>query len=378
MTRKPQLRLSRPEAGKGVLKLDSPEFQAFIEGGRGSLGPAPAVPQTPPVAVPVVEPAAPAALTVAPVPMPIAEPPPAPVAPEEQGSGVEPPAPAALTVAPAPMPIAEPPPAPGVPAGPGPGVAPTAPAALAVVPAPMAIAEPLPGPVAPTAPGPGIAPPAPPDSPPAVDLAPMAVGPSRHPTATEPAPAASPPGPTSALLATRAADPEPPAISVGKPEPRPEPRTAAPAARRGRGGRSASPVGAAPVATRRDDDDLLGDDNLPDDTRAVGLRIPEIVARKLDRIADVWLCHRHQIMLDLLSPRLGELAAAVDRGETPRVSGSGVNRPGRKRAITIRLRDEAAEHLDRIVARHGAIKSLLLMRLLVPAVEQLYDREFGR
>ncbi len=124
-------------------------------------------------------------------------------------------------------------------------------------------------------------------------------------------------------------------------------------------------------------DDLFDETFIPDDTRSIGLRIPEIVARKLDRIADAWLCHRHQIMLDLLTPRLRELAKIVDRGKPPRVPAIGHVRSGRKRAVTVRLRDDAADDLDRVTARYGSIKSLLLTRLLVPAVNALYEQEFG-
>ncbi len=115
---------------------------------------------------------------------------------------------------------------------------------------------------------------------------------------------------------------------------------------------------------------------IPDDTHAVALRMPEAVARKLDRLAETWLCHRHQIMVDLIAPGLEALAAAADRGE-PLVFPPGQNRPGRKRAMTLRLRAELAEALDRVLARHGAIKSQIVLRLLVPAIERLYQQELG-
>jgi predicted transcriptional regulator len=113
------------------------------------------------------------------------------------------------------------------------------------------------------------------------------------------------------------------------------------------------------------------------DVQAIGLRIPELTARKLDRLAETWVCHRHQIMLDLLAPRLKQLAEEVARGAPPRIPPLPPAKSSRKRTITIRLKPEMAEDLNRVVSRYRSVKSMVLTRLLVPAIETVYQREAG-
>lgn len=241
MAPKPQLRLSRPDGGKGTISLDSPEFQAFIGGGRGG------------------------------------------------GAAAEASEPAPSAPPPAPPPV------------------------VAAAPAPAAAAQ----------------------------VMPAAAAPQVHESAT-----------------IVRAFPAAPLACV------PDQRER------------------SPTSQPFQDDGGFGDlGSLEDESegiQAIGVRLPELVARKLDRLAEAWLCHRHQIMLNLLGPRLHELAAAIERGERPRIAAPAIAKATRRRAITLRLTPEQSADLERIVARHGSIRSMVLTRLLIPAIDTLFEQEVGQ
>ncbi|MBI1318964.1 MAG: hypothetical protein GC168_08445 [Candidatus Hydrogenedens sp.] len=178
------------------------------------------------------------------------------------------------------------------------------------------------------------------------------------PVPVKPTAAPKPVAPAAAPMSSPLSPPVTPPVAVAPPKP--------------------APVSAAAPAAAPTLDPFLSGEDEPDATRAIGLRIPEIAARKLDRLAETWLCHRHQIMVDLLTPQLRQLAAAVERGEPPMVPAPTASmRQGRKRSITLRLRTAVADDLEQVVGRYGSIRSLVMLRLLVPAIESLYDREFG-
>jgi hypothetical protein len=130
------------------------------------------------------------------------------------------------------------------------------------------------------------------------------------------------------------------------------------------------------MATDPDDAASLDDAEGSDAWRHVAIKLPAVSGRKLGEIADRRCSKRTRVALELLERPLRQLARSHRDGECPplpRVT-AGVSRAG----VSLILSQELADALRYIVETRGAVKAQILSRLLVPAIDALYQTEILR
>jgi hypothetical protein len=113
-----------------------------------------------------------------------------------------------------------------------------------------------------------------------------------------------------------------------------------------------------------------------DPWRHVAIKLPAVSGRKLGEIADRRCSKRTRVVLELLEGPLRQLARSHRDAEYPplrRVT-AGVARAG----VSLILPRELADDLRYIVETRGAVKAQILSRLLVPAIDALYQTEILR
>lgn len=117
----------------------------------------------------------------------------------------------------------------------------------------------------------------------------------------------------------------------------------------------------------------IDDAVLADPWRYVAVKLPAVSGRKLSEIADLRCSKRTRVALELLEQPLRDLARDHRAGGCPplhRVS-AGIARSG----VSLILSEDLAEDLRYVVETRGAVKAQILSRLLVPAIDELYNRE---
>lgn len=112
-----------------------------------------------------------------------------------------------------------------------------------------------------------------------------------------------------------------------------------------------------------------------DEVGHVSVKLPPDVSRKLSAIADRRGSKRTRVALEVLEQPLRSLAAQHRAGQFPNlpkvVSGSV------RSSVAFTLPPGLASDLSHILAARRAVKAQVIVRLLVPAIEDLYAREFA-
>lgn len=106
----------------------------------------------------------------------------------------------------------------------------------------------------------------------------------------------------------------------------------------------------------------------------VSVKLPPDVSRKLSAIADRRGSKRTRVAIEVLEQPLRSLAAQHRAGQFPNlpkvVSGSV------RSSVAFTLPPDLASDLSHILAARRAVKAQVIVRLLVPAIEDLHAREF--
>jgi len=131
---------------------------------------------------------------------------------------------------------------------------------------------------------------------------------------------------------------------------------------------SAKAVPAPELGSPSDDDEVLA---AP--WRYVAVKLPAVSGRKLSEITDLRCSKRTRVALELLEQPLRDLARNHRAGGCPTLRGvsAGIARSG----VSLILPEDLAEDLRYVVETRGAIKAQILARLLVPAIDALYNKE---
>lgn len=105
----------------------------------------------------------------------------------------------------------------------------------------------------------------------------------------------------------------------------------------------------------------------------ISVKLPREISRKLSAIADRRGSKRTHVALEVLEPQLRDLAAQHRAGRFPSlpkvVSGSV------RASVAFMLPPDLASDLSYILATRRAVKAQVIVRLLVPAIEDLHARE---
>jgi len=105
----------------------------------------------------------------------------------------------------------------------------------------------------------------------------------------------------------------------------------------------------------------------------ISVKLPPEISRKLSAIADRRGSKRTHVALEVLEPQLRDLAAQHRAGRFPNlpkvVSGSV------RASVAFMLPPDLASDLSYILATRRAVKAQVIVRLLVPAIEDLHARE---
>jgi hypothetical protein len=107
----------------------------------------------------------------------------------------------------------------------------------------------------------------------------------------------------------------------------------------------------------------------------ISVKLPREVSRKLSAIADRRGSKRTHVALEVLEPPLRELAAEHRAGrfpELPKVVSGSV-----RASVAFMLPPDLATDLSYVLAARRAVKAQVIVRLLVPAIEDLHLRESG-
>jgi hypothetical protein len=109
------------------------------------------------------------------------------------------------------------------------------------------------------------------------------------------------------------------------------------------------------------------------DYRHVAVKLPPTVGRQLSEIADRRGSKRTHVALEALAGPLHALAAAHRAGEFPSIQK--VSAGSVRSSIALILPPEVADDLRLVVQARRAVRAQILVRLLVPAIEELHARE---
>lgn len=105
----------------------------------------------------------------------------------------------------------------------------------------------------------------------------------------------------------------------------------------------------------------------------ISVKLPPEVSRKLSAIADRRGSKRTHVALEVLEPQLRDLAAQHRAGrfpDLPKVVSGSV-----RASVAFMLPPDLASDLSYILATRRAVKAQVIVRLLVPAIEDLHARE---
>jgi len=129
------------------------------------------------------------------------------------------------------------------------------------------------------------------------------------------------------------------------------------------------------------DTQQLGADTAPDGAKGavdeevgyISVKLPPEVSRKLSAVADRRGSKRTHVALEVLAQPLRDLAAQHRAGrfpELPKVVSGSV-----RSSIAFVLPPELAADLGHVLAARRAVKAQVIVRLLVPAIEDVHARE---
>ena len=115
--------------------------------------------------------------------------------------------------------------------------------------------------------------------------------------------------------------------------------------------------------------------NADEEAGYISIKLPPEVSRKLSAVADRRGSKRTHVALEVLEQPLRDFAAQHRAGNFPAlpkvVSGSV------RSSIAFVLPPDLAVDLAYVLATRRAVKAQVLVRMLVPAIEDLHAREFG-